>query len=79
MRRTENPENVVRIHEVPQQWSIVQLVECRSPKPKVGGSNPPAPANDIIDPIDARKILALGIAALLNKPFPQQQFGVFRM
>ena len=33
----------------------------------------------IIDPIDTRKILALGIAASLNQPFPQQQFGVFRM
>jgi acetyl-CoA carboxylase carboxyltransferase component len=33
----------------------------------------------IIDPVDTRKILALGIAASLNQPFPQQQFGVFRM
>lgn len=33
----------------------------------------------IIDPLDTRKIVALGIAASLNKPFPQQQFGVFRM
>ncbi len=33
----------------------------------------------IIDPIDTRKILALGIAASLNQLFPQQQFGVFRM
>ena len=33
----------------------------------------------IIDPIDTRKILALGIAASLNQPFPPQQFGVFRM
>ena len=33
----------------------------------------------IIDPIDTRKILALGIAASLNQPFPPQQFGVFRL
>lgn len=33
----------------------------------------------IIDPIDTRKILALGIATSLNQPFPSQQFGVFRM
>ncbi|MDO5342178.1 MAG: carboxyl transferase domain-containing protein [Bacteroidia bacterium] len=33
----------------------------------------------IIDPVDTRKILALGIAASLNQKFPPQQFGVFRM
>ena len=33
----------------------------------------------IIDPVDTRKILALGIAASLNQSFPPQQFGVFRM
>ncbi len=33
----------------------------------------------IIDPLDTRKMIALGIAASLNKPFPEQQFGVFRM
>jgi 3-methylcrotonyl-CoA carboxylase beta subunit len=33
----------------------------------------------IIDPVDTRKILAMGIASSLNKPFPEQQFGVFRM
>lgn len=33
----------------------------------------------IIDPVDTRKILALGIASSLNNPFPMQQFGVFRM
>jgi acetyl-CoA carboxylase carboxyltransferase component len=33
----------------------------------------------IIDPADTRKILAMGIATSLNKPFPKQQFGVFRM
>ena len=33
----------------------------------------------VIDPMDTRKILALGIAASLNQPFPPQQFGVFRM
>lgn len=33
----------------------------------------------IIDPVDTRKILAIGIAASLNRQFPQQHFGVFRM
>lgn len=33
----------------------------------------------IIDPVDTRKIIALGIASSLNNPFPQQQFGIFRM
>lgn len=33
----------------------------------------------IIDPADTRKVLAMGIAASLNKPFPPQQYGVFRM
>ena len=33
----------------------------------------------IIDPVNTRNILAMGIAASLNNPFPTQQFGVFRM
>jgi len=33
----------------------------------------------IIDPADTRKMLAMGIAASLNHPFPEQKFGVFRM
>lgn len=33
----------------------------------------------IIDPADTRKILAMGIATSINKPYPAQQFGVFRM
>ncbi len=33
----------------------------------------------IIDPVDTRKILAIGIASSLNQPFPQPLFGVFRM
>jgi len=33
----------------------------------------------IIDPVDTRRILALGIAASLNCPFPDQKNGVFRM
>ena len=33
----------------------------------------------IIDPVDTRRILAMGIAASLNQKFPPQQFGVFRM
>jgi len=33
----------------------------------------------IIDPVDTRKILAMGIAASLNQKFPEQKYGVFRM
>jgi acetyl-CoA carboxylase carboxyltransferase component len=33
----------------------------------------------IIDPIDTRRVLALGIAASLNAPIPETTFGVFRM
>jgi acetyl-CoA carboxylase carboxyltransferase component len=33
----------------------------------------------VIDPADTRMALALGIAAALNAPIPETQFGVFRM
>ena len=33
----------------------------------------------IIDPRDTRRVLALGIAAALNAPVPESQFGIFRM
>src|SRR4051812_35769169 len=33
----------------------------------------------IIDPLDTRRVLALGLAAALNKPIPETTFGVFRM
>jgi acetyl-CoA carboxylase carboxyltransferase component len=33
----------------------------------------------IIDPLDTRKVLALGITASLNAPIPETTFGVFRM
>jgi 3-methylcrotonyl-CoA carboxylase beta subunit len=33
----------------------------------------------IIDPADTRKVLAMGIAASLNKEFGEPDFGVFRM
>ena len=33
----------------------------------------------IIDPIDTRKVLALGISMSLNAPIPDQRYGVFRM
>ena len=33
----------------------------------------------VIDPVDTRRVLALGLAASLNAPIPQTQFGVFRM
>ncbi|MGH3012824.1 MAG: carboxyl transferase domain-containing protein [Gaiellaceae bacterium] len=33
----------------------------------------------IIDPVDTRKVLALGISAALNAPIPETTFGVFRM
>jgi acetyl-CoA carboxylase carboxyltransferase component len=33
----------------------------------------------IIDPLDTRRVLALGISAALNAPVPETKFGVFRM
>src|SRR5579884_1818212 len=33
----------------------------------------------ILDPLDTRRVLALGIAASLNAPIPASTFGVFRM
>lgn len=33
----------------------------------------------IIDPVDTRKMIAMGIAASLNNPFPDPQYGIFRM
>jgi acetyl-CoA carboxylase carboxyltransferase component len=33
----------------------------------------------ILDPLDTRRVLAMGIAAALNAPVPKTTFGVFRM
>jgi acetyl-CoA carboxylase carboxyltransferase component len=33
----------------------------------------------IIDPLDTRRVLALGLTAALNAPIPETTFGVFRM
>ena len=33
----------------------------------------------VIDPLDTRRVIALGIAAALNAPMPESRFGVFRM
>jgi 3-methylcrotonyl-CoA carboxylase beta subunit len=33
----------------------------------------------IIDPLDTRRVLALGLAAAANAPLPETSFGVFRM
>src|SRR5438105_2339164 len=33
----------------------------------------------IVDPVDTRRVLALGISAALNAPIPETTFGVFRM
>jgi len=33
----------------------------------------------VIDPLDTRRVLALGISAALNAPIPETMFGVFRM
>lgn len=33
----------------------------------------------IIDPVDTRRLLAMGISASLNKPFPERKKGVYRM
>ncbi len=33
----------------------------------------------VIDPLDTRRVLALGLAASLHAPIPETRFGVFRM
>jgi acetyl-CoA carboxylase carboxyltransferase component len=33
----------------------------------------------VIDPLDTRKVLALGISAAMNAPQEETRFGVFRM
>jgi 3-methylcrotonyl-CoA carboxylase beta subunit len=33
----------------------------------------------IIDPVDTRRVLALGLAAAKNAPIPEPKFGIFRM
>jgi 3-methylcrotonyl-CoA carboxylase beta subunit len=33
----------------------------------------------IIDPLDTRRVLGLGLAAAANAPVPETTFGVFRM
>jgi len=33
----------------------------------------------IVDPVDTRKVIALGISAALNAPIPETTFGIFRM
>jgi 3-methylcrotonyl-CoA carboxylase beta subunit len=33
----------------------------------------------IVDPLDTRRVLALGLAAARNAPVPDPTFGVFRM
>ena len=33
----------------------------------------------IIDPLDTRRVLALGISAALNAPIPETEFGIFRL
>ncbi len=33
----------------------------------------------IIDPLDTRRVLALGLSAALNAPIPETTFGIFRM
>ena len=33
----------------------------------------------VIDPLDTRRVLALGLEAALHAPIPETRFGVFRM
>ena len=33
----------------------------------------------VIDPAQTREVLGLGLAAVLNKPIGETQFGIFRM
>ena len=33
----------------------------------------------VIDPLDTRRVLSMGISAALNAPIPETDWGVFRM
>jgi 3-methylcrotonyl-CoA carboxylase beta subunit len=33
----------------------------------------------VIDPLDTRRVLAMGLAAAVNAPIPEPKWGVFRM
>jgi 3-methylcrotonyl-CoA carboxylase beta subunit len=33
----------------------------------------------VIDPLDTRRVLALGLSAALNAPIRRTRFGIFRM
>jgi acetyl-CoA carboxylase carboxyltransferase component len=33
----------------------------------------------IIDPLDTRNVLGLGLSIALNAPIPEQRYGIFRM
>ena len=33
----------------------------------------------VIDPLDTRRVLALGLSAAANAPIPETTFGIFRM
>jgi 3-methylcrotonyl-CoA carboxylase beta subunit len=33
----------------------------------------------IIDPVDTRRVLGLGLAAAANAPIPEPSYGIFRM
>jgi len=33
----------------------------------------------VIDPVDTRRVLAMGLAAAANAPVPEPSYGVFRM
>jgi 3-methylcrotonyl-CoA carboxylase beta subunit len=33
----------------------------------------------VIDPLDTRRVLALGLSAALNAPIGETTFGIFRM
>ena len=46
MRGTENPENVVRVHGVPQNASLAQLVEYLICNQVVVGSSPAGGSED---------------------------------
>ena len=35
--------------------------------------------DDVIDPADTRRVLALGLSAAMNAPIAETRFGVFRM
>ena len=68
------------------EWSSAEEEEYKSPiRKQYESQGHPYYASarlwddGVIDPLDTRRVLGLGLSAALNAPIPESKFGVFRM